>query len=637
MKFKGAGIELEFNKTTFGVERASITGDPTDFCFVKGKNFALPSGNNFLLKSEFEGGVFKAEFLYFNDMTAKVSVEEKNASIAFSYVFKNEGKKKISLEEGEIGFFASFNDGGAEPDLSVKRRLHAHVRVGGSFAHVFPVRNSGSGPVIALLMTKGRVPSYSVERGVKKDDRGEILFNFPALSLEPGETYEAAFSLFIADGRWDFEDKKFALGAPDIRAYGLCGFEGEALTVRAPEGTALVTEKGSLPFDDGECSVALEGSGEKKASVRAHDELFELTYYVLSRDLAEKRARYLLENQYVKEGPFKGAFCAFDPVRKEQVFKKKPSSPFSFAGERASALLFLLSSLNSGEKFSEEILSAVEDSIAFYDKEVFSDGDFSERADKKKSKYLKDFAEYPLYAAIQYEAYLYKKDVSRLIESAAILMDYYRKGRDSFTATNVCSVYDALRKEGKDAVASALKTSVVTLADKVLASGNRYGLFKGAAYTPELIAGALSLMTDAAFLSENDYYLVPAEDHLARLKAFSAPSLSYAEDFVPLVYRENRSTGRSVDYSPYYSNSLVALVFARYAIAAKKDKYFLIAKKIVKACLTLFKEDGSASRGRSLPKTVNDVAPSAYEEISFGEDLILYHFNLLFMRRSLII
>ena len=47
-------------------------------------------------------------------------------------------------------------------------------------------------------------------------------------------------------------------------------------------------------FADGECSVALEGSGEKKASVRAHNELFELTYYVLSRDLAEKRIRHAL-------------------------------------------------------------------------------------------------------------------------------------------------------------------------------------------------------------------------------------------------------------------------------------------------------------------------------------------------------
>ena len=95
MKFKGAGIELYFNKTTFGVERASIIGDPTDFSFVKGKNFGLPIGNNFLIKSDYENGVFSAEFLYFNDMIARVAVEEKFGAILFSYVFTNEGKKTI--------------------------------------------------------------------------------------------------------------------------------------------------------------------------------------------------------------------------------------------------------------------------------------------------------------------------------------------------------------------------------------------------------------------------------------------------------------------------------------------------------------------------------------------------------------
>ena len=66
MIFSAAGLTLYFNKTTFGVERLSVDGDPETLSWVYGKNFALPYGNNFLLKSNFAGGKFTAEFLYFS-------------------------------------------------------------------------------------------------------------------------------------------------------------------------------------------------------------------------------------------------------------------------------------------------------------------------------------------------------------------------------------------------------------------------------------------------------------------------------------------------------------------------------------------------------------------------------------------
>ena len=75
--FKGGGLELYFNPMTFGVERLTVKDDASHFSWVKGKSFALPSGNHFLVKGDFASpSVFQAEFQYFSDITAKMTVDE---------------------------------------------------------------------------------------------------------------------------------------------------------------------------------------------------------------------------------------------------------------------------------------------------------------------------------------------------------------------------------------------------------------------------------------------------------------------------------------------------------------------------------------------------------------------------------
>ena len=68
MIFSGAGLELDFNKATFAVERLAVSGDPESVSWVQGKSFGLPSGNNFLLNSSYDGDGFIGEFLYFSDI-----------------------------------------------------------------------------------------------------------------------------------------------------------------------------------------------------------------------------------------------------------------------------------------------------------------------------------------------------------------------------------------------------------------------------------------------------------------------------------------------------------------------------------------------------------------------------------------
>ena len=49
--------------------------------------------------------------------------------------------------------------------------------------------------------------------------------------------------------------------------------------------------------------------------------------------------------------------------------------------------------------------------------------------------------------------------------------------------------------------------------------------------------------------------------------------------------------------------------------------------------MTLFEEKGVGRRSKAAVATVNGFTLPPYEEISCGEDVVLYHFDLLFGRK----
>ena len=282
MIFLGAGLELVFNKATFGVERLAVSGDPEKLCWVQGKSFGLPSGNNFLLNSSYEGESFVGEFLYFSDIVCTLIVARTEEGVAFRYLFKNTSKQKIELAEGDLGIYLPFNDKFDDPELSLRRRVHAHVRAQGR-AYIYCERYSGDLPSLGWIMTKGENFSYALERGIGKALRGEILLQLPAMTLEPEEVYTCEALLFPCHGKEDFFKKAEEKGFLTATADKLTVFEGEEICVHSSKATELITENNSFVFFDGECRFAARGAGEHHARIRSEKDECDLCYYVLSR------------------------------------------------------------------------------------------------------------------------------------------------------------------------------------------------------------------------------------------------------------------------------------------------------------------------------------------------------------------
>ena len=202
-----------------------------------------------------------------------------------------------------------------------------------------------------------------------------------------------------------------------------------------------------------------------------------------------------------------------------------------------------------------------------------------------------------------------------------------------YEVTPARQIAQALYEEGKDVLADELAESIKKAADHLISSGNKYAPFKGLSYGPEIVYGALSTLLDAYFLTQNEYYLLTAKEHLLRLDTFSFPSAYYATQDVPEIFQQDRGNGLTYDMSPHFTAVHFAVVYEKYYEATGEMKYHDLAYRITKAALSLFEENGGGHRSKAAPRCLNDSPLPSFEEISYGEDVVLYHFDLLFGRK----
>ena len=626
MIFSAAGLSLYFNKSTFAVERMAADKDPEAISFVFGKTFGLPSGNNFLTKSEYASGAFSAEFLYFNEIVCSLVVEEKQGAIFFSYEFENQGKEPISLKEGELGISLPFCDRYDDAEISLRRRVHAHLRTEGS-CYAYCERYNGELPALGMLMTDGECYSYDLERGVLSGERGALILRLPARSLLSGESYSCRLCFFLCDGREDFFRRAEDFGLLTATIDDLVLSEGEEVRFRSDRAKKLQTERGEIAFVNGEARLTANGTGEHRVTLCCDDKVLLASYFVLPKSIAAERVSFVREYQYISDGKNKGAFAAFDYNRDAIAPNLGGRSHHDFGGYLAAPLLFLLHEGAQG-RLSEDDRKVVDDALAFYDREIYRGGEVRS-AGGKRALLSENNDHYPLFAAIKYEEYRYNGDLASLVQSAVILENYF-KNASLYALTPAVMIAEELRKANKSVLSHELIETLSTAADRLLSAGEA-GL-KRIPFSARFVCGAFSLLVDAYRLTDREEYLVAAKKLLPALTAFSFPSHVYSIDEVPALSLRDVGKNLIYDMSPHFSAIHFAVAYDKYYRATEDEKYSVLSRKIARACLTLFEEKGAGCRSKAAAFSVNDTPLSSYEEISCGEDVVLYHFDLLFGR-----
>ena len=432
--FRGGGLELHFIDETFSAERILIQGDTSRLSWAKGKVFGLPAGNCFLIEKDYSApACFRAKFLYFSDLTATVTVDECDGAVRFSYLFRNEGKKEVSVEAGDLGVYFPFNDAFDTPSVTLRRRVHSFIRTDGS-AYIYNARVSGESDAVSLIMTKGRCFSHRTQLRAFGVDKGDISLDLPALTLAPAESYEWEFLLFVHRDETDFFERARKYGFLTAEAERLVGYEGDVLTIRSDKAKVLsLGEQGEILFADGNVSYTLIGRGECALTIKDGENTRVLRCFTISRDIIDRRVDHLLQVRQISDGVGKGAFAAYDISTGTTVFPRR----LDLVETTTMPLLFLLSEVARGRS---AVRPAVDEALAFYDRETdilsaVKNGKASVEACSR-------------YAAVKYESYLYRGDVVDLMESASVLSTLFG---ETYTCvpTCACRLIESFARKGR--------------------------------------------------------------------------------------------------------------------------------------------------------------------------------------------
>lgn len=142
------------------------------------------------------------------NVTRTLSVLE-NGELEECYTFENVSGEPLFIKEKDAYIYVPFNDSYEKAEVGLEKRCNAHLFIGENATYVMALRQGGRAPHLGLVLTKGSIIGYGVERdfSARSEDRGDFLF-YPKLGVfEPGEKKEIRWKLFWHQGKDDFYNR----------------------------------------------------------------------------------------------------------------------------------------------------------------------------------------------------------------------------------------------------------------------------------------------------------------------------------------------------------------------------------------------------------------------------------------------
>ena len=144
-------------------------------------------------------------------------------------------------------------------------RCHAHIFCGENTSYIMALRMGGAAPHMGMVLTKGSLSAYSVERDLKlqSNDRGCFWLHPSAQEFAPGDTMKLEWKVFPHQGREDFREK--------LRAFSQVILVDAEQYVIYPGETSKVTIEPVFQAEN----VTVNGTSLEKTENGVYEYLFE--------------------------------------------------------------------------------------------------------------------------------------------------------------------------------------------------------------------------------------------------------------------------------------------------------------------------------------------------------------------------
>ncbi len=592
-----------------------------------------------------ESGIYRSVY---EDWNVRVTVERKFDSDGFlneKYTVKNVRDADLFLEQGDLSVAAPFNDIYTYADDCVVHRCNTHIWCAGNTSYISAVKMGVSEHNLGLILTDGAFASYSLSDANKFSRRGVFLLDCEHIELLPDEEYVWNLKLFPFKTAEEFEriikkyhntvmikaEKHTVFTGEKLRCKIEIGFKPEKISAFLGETKVAVTEK------DGEYYIEETPRclGDVRLTVYADGVHTFAEFYISEQPetVIKKRLHFIAEKQQYKrrDSALYGAFLPYDNKNKYLIFSSL-TRDHNACRERVGMALLMCRYLQNHKDAA--LRASLDDYVAFALREFF-DAETGEVFDGiGKNKKFTRLYNIPWMVSFFTEMYNLTNNTEYLEYSVRGLDFYYTNGGYKFypNAFSMLLTYNALKKAGMNDACERVKIHFKKHADNIAKNGLSYPRHE-VNYEQTIVTPAVTILSEFAQISGDDFYLRESEKHINLLKRFNGNQPSCHMNETPIRYWDDfwfGSARMQGDTFPHYWSCLTARAYCDYCSAGGDKKYLAAADECIRNCFCLFNEKGEGSCAYVYPYKVNGSKGAFYDDWANDQDFALYFYMTMY-------
>lgn len=626
-------------------ERGELTwlsreDDKNHLNFVDGKNkHGTPYGRSKFISAQEYDGMCKVKYEV-GGLVLTVYRALNADGYAETYIFENKSVKTVSWNDGDLGIFTPINDSYEASEVCMRERCHAHIWCGENSSYIYTSRMDGSGLDIALLVTKGSIFHYAVERANNSNDRGDFALLLSAGSLEPNEKYEVEFTFLPIFSYENFILKasafkniltvkggKFACNLWDRVTYRL----NKPATIKSFGSTyQTVATNGHY-----EAEVRMKAAGEHRIEIfYGENKRTHIDVFVMEDAEAFMRARldFIIDRQQCNDNSkYHGAYLLYDNETEQKFVSKKAFCDHTAGRERAgmanSVLAALLGRINIDRvKYNESIRRAV----MFFDKNIVGKrGRMWDNARKRGLIVYERIYNSAWYALCFLLTAVYADEKYYFDRAYGILKHYYKKNGSKFYAINMpvtyfCAVADKFSAKNEK---EEMIKNFVAHGDNIIKNGSNYPAHE-VKYEQSIVAPSVDMLLECYMLTKEKKYLDEAERQLRLLECFNGHQPSFRYNDISIRHWDGFWFGKRKLYGdtfPHYWSDITAMVFSKYAFITGQEAYQKRADNCLLSNFCLI-QNGRGSCAYVAPYKVNGESGAFYDPWANDQDWVIYYY-----------
>lgn len=555
------------------------------------------------------------------EFSAEVQNEKDGDVLTTKIVVSYNGAHPYFTNAGSIGVSFPLQDRYTDSVTCRDYRCHAHVFCGENTSYIMALRMGGAAPHLGMVLTKGSLSAYSIERDLKlqSNDRGCFWLHPSAQEFAPGDTMTLEWKVFPHQGREDFREK--------LRAFSQVILVDAEQYVIYPGETSKVTIEPTFPAE----KVTVNGVSLEKTEKGVYEYLFEnekTGEYVLSicvdevkticrllvqerpEELAAKRCAFIVDHQqyHGKIKELQGAYLPYD--NEEKILVCTPENDFNAGRERTGMGVLIARALQQNLlKDREKAEQSLREYHAFYLRELVNAATgLVCNCSGKDNSYFRLY-NYPWAVTFFLECWKLWGEKEDLKTAVHITEKFYEQDGFRFYPIEmpIVMLCQELEKAGEQEDLKTVKDLFRCHADQLIEIGTAYPASE-VNYEQSIVQPAAEVILQVYEVTGEEKYLRGAEQQIAVLELFDGQQPDYHLHETAIRHWDGYWFGKRRvfgDTFPHYWSAENGRTFKRYARLTGNEEYSIRGEHSLRGVLSMFFEDGTATCAYVYPYSVN--------------------------------